>query len=190
MKKQKKQLLELAKQAYNSSDVCQQWKDKILEVCPEFKPTLEVGKWYKVDEEPNTLWFIESIRNDFGVGYGICFGDWRDYCDSIQINKPSYYTFAPATDKEVEEALIKEAKKRYKIGDKIKIFNQENNDNELRGFSLDFINDENVLSATNGGYDCLFDKGKWAEIISEPVKKMTVSEICKELGYDVEIIKD
>lgn len=176
MKKQKKQLLELAKQAYNSSDVCQQWKDKILEVCPEFKPTLEIGRWYTDNKNYLMVW------NGGKSTYGFYKGEYRyDWSFMYEDNK------TPATDKEVEEALIKEAKKRG-------LWNNPNikclclgEKNTTQGLNQAFCIKQNSMWTEYGE---IFKNGKWAEIISEPVKKMTVSEICKELGYEVEIIKD
>ena len=183
----KTKVKELLKEAYNSNDVCQEWKDKIKEAAPKLFPenVLEVGKWYKSDL--NRILCCTKNSGDTFSAYGIePNGDWiKDQSDWIT----SY--FIPATDKEVEDALIKEAKKRgFKEGvetdcllgwggaitSKIKY-----TFGELRV-------DVSGEARNTSGWSTIFYEGKWATII-ETKKEMTVAEVEKELGYEIKIIK-
>ena len=115
-KQENKALRKLAKEALkaSTSEVCQTWKDKILEAVPslEVKPDLVVGKWYKPKTEEGTVWFIKSINNDgTGNGYGVLMGNWNGNCESICLHEKRF-KWSPATEKEVEQALIAEAEKK------------------------------------------------------------------------------
>ncbi len=139
------------------------------------KSELEVGKWYKYEEQ---FMFCFSGKIGDGSSYGFNFaGIWTDL---LGVHEPESYT--PATDKEVEEALDKQADKiGYKEGDNIGNFNGLKNEtitSDSKSFSGGLL--------FRGGC-CVFEKGKWATIIDQP-KKLTVEEVEKELGYKVEII--
>ncbi len=134
------------------------------------KSQLEVGKWYihKID---NWIIFITELD---GAGY-------RFYGKKISrwVNKDFFFNisdFKPATDKEVEDALIKEAKRRgFKKGVR---FNQENinkgyRDNvEVDSDSFRFRN--NTLS-TRDAFWIIFQDGKWAEIIEQVAPVPTIN---------------
>ena len=81
-------------------------------------PSLEVGRWYKSKYRDWTyLLYLVSIDNglDSCTAYGFVGDEWYSTKD---INFDADQT--PATDKEVETALIKEAKKRgFKEGVKL-----------------------------------------------------------------------
>ena len=133
----------------------------------------EVGKWYK-GEESNILAFCEESYNAGFNGYG--FGDsgvW--YNNQNWMNNTDFPI--PATDKEVEQALIKEAKRRgFKEGVR---FDCENSDAKNCLFS-DFYNgdklkwqfspENNTLSKECNQF--FFKEGKWAEIIEN---KLTIN---------------
>ena len=154
---------------------CSEWKTKIEKEFPKlFKETkLFVGKWYKRQID-NGLWFLTKIEMDCAFGYG--FDMDRDWVDISR--EYNYDTdLIPATDKEVEEALIKEAKKRgFKKGvEFIDVF-----DGKLE------VADGNRFELSHTGrllYNCdrIFSKGKWATIIDTISKE----EAEKELGKTI-----
>jgi hypothetical protein len=123
-------------------------------------PSLEVGKWYK---DPNTLGYIYFITKTTTTeisGYGIIGNEWND--DFGLLNSAVEFDI-PATDTEVEEALIKEARKRgFKEGVR---FNNAVKDSVWEASSgvVSTINSNDWGLFTNNQY--IFCKGKWAEII-------------------------
>lgn len=122
-------------------------------------PSLEVGRWYK---------YNDGVFNYQGVkcyiqGYGIdVLGIWLDVCNLGE----SPQDWIPATDKEVEEALIKEAKKRgFKKGVEFISLRESKEKVFFSSFwQMDYSKDLWVLGSKsfNG---IIFKDGKWAEII-------------------------
>lgn len=136
--------------------------------CYDFKPKLEVGKWYKFNRGlSNFLYFIENIKE--GTGYGFNKGIWCNdndrWCDNFD-------NHTPATDKEVEEALIKEAKKRgFKVGVKV-YFKSSGEHRKITGelyISRKYKGEMVCFGSENQCGDIIFQNGKWVEIIEESV---------------------
>lgn len=177
------------KDCYNGKhgNICSEWKQTILNHYPEFEENkLEVGKWYKCNEHA-TLWFITGYNGYMGTGYGLLLGDWIDSCNTILINKDRF-NWKPATEQEVFEALKNEAVKRgFKDG--VRYYNAHFNNKidksdivrcgDYFRFHFDFH------SQLCSGKGTIFIDGQWAEIVSK--KKMTLKEVEKELGYEIEI---
>lgn len=129
-------------------------------------PSLEVGKWYM--HLDNLLFYVREIKEKNCYGYGFWDGEWFDDCKSIHDNNDCMQDIRLATKKEVEEALIAEAKRRgynngvdfncctysvkVKVSERIYFHIYENGDTHL--YSNGFI----------------FNNGKWAEIINDPTK--------------------
>jgi len=149
------------------------------------EPVLEVGKWYKDTEYKNELWCITGKNRGFGFD---AMGHWSD-----ESELPSNKKFTPATPEEVETALIKEAKRRgFKEGVSVKsiyfdsvlkkhgkIRFELSENGKLRMWSeKTFYYDTNEDDNTKETYLEIFNKGKWAEIITEP--KVVVN------GYEME----
>ena len=159
-------------------------KELLQEFIPEaFETKLEVGRWYKKiwKDGDIDLFLIDEIN-----GYYIIFN--KTYFRNNEnitcgYNRYSIYEILNdkrlklvlATEEEVSEALINEAKKRgYKEGVRCQfglikeIRTIETNDFE---FKLEY----NTLGIKrkNGNADVIFRSGKWAEIIeqSEPTKE-------------------
>lgn len=126
-------------------------------------PSLEVGKWYWLDNRCERELLI--CQQEYNPAYGIdADGNWCNYMGNIYPSQK----YRPATDKEVEEALIAEAKRRgynngvdfncctysvkVKVSERIYFHIYENGDTHL--YSNGFI----------------FYNGKWAEIINDPTK--------------------
>jgi hypothetical protein len=132
-------------------------------------PSLEVGRWYKVfrgDKEKNSL----VVFNGHGVstyGFSHIYQNWTESYGCHNTFSNEEYDYEPATNKEVEEALIKEAKKRgFKEGVKVKCAKDNTewylikNANKLSsGVSIE----ENFITDGSGAY--WFFEGKWATII-------------------------
>jgi hypothetical protein len=178
---------EFIKKAHSAA--CSEWKENIEKEFPKlFKgDALEVGKWYKLTKDyihlkkGSVFPFIkyqDSLEECAIVGHSIFDNSKTDFF------APFSNTLTPATEKEVEEALIKEAKKRgFKDGVKYK--------NRLDSFG--FINDScwefngksNYLGQRGNKVNRLhfiFDEGKWAEIIKETITKEQAE---KELGKTI-----
>lgn len=123
------------------------------------KPELEVGKWYRDsrDESNNILLSFKKDNLCFGFDLSNNYGEYYLY-DKSHI--------MPATEKEVEEALIKEAKKRgFKEGVDVKWSSLDNVWRKLHGEFI-YCPDLNTLFL---GTHSIFKDGEWAEIIEEPV---------------------
>lgn len=141
-------------------------KSKIKQMFPQvFETKLEVGEWYKSSD------LIGCYS-----GNGWCYGaygrnkrNWGGWCMS---NGGDDYR--PATAKEVEEALIQEAKKRYgEDWQSVKI--KEHADKEQYEWSITTFKSGMESERLFGRNGVLFYKGKWAEILSEP-KVITKTE--------------
>ena len=175
---------EFIKKAHSAA--CSDWKTNIEKEFPKlFKgDALVVGKWYNGYE--NYLIYITNIRQEFSYKkisyYGLSWEQkWKcDYIANIDIEN----SLKPATDKEVEEALIKEAKRRgFKKGvrvDKVNLSDDYNPNNELKE---DTINTNELLSH---GYlwvssILIYDNGKWAEIVDTITKEQAEKELGKTI---------
>ena len=177
------------KDAYNERldfSVCSDVKRQIKKNFPElFKDRLEIGKWYKQGSKC-VIYITKKMEDeDWYESYGLnIFGDWMtmngQFIDDGML--------MPATNQEVEKALIKEAKKRYKVPCKVKYLDGSSNDS-LVGYNLDFVNGKLCSTLVNGkNSDVLFQDGKWAEIIEEPKYPEKVQELIDE--YGIERLKD
>tara|TARA_R110001632_G_scaffold34101_1_gene87145 strand:+ start:2091 stop:2633 length:543 start_codon:yes stop_codon:yes gene_type:complete len=139
------------------------------------KEEFEVGKWYKSKNHNITACYVDEHNN-----YGVSFGVWKD---AMILNYFEAWTLA--TDKEVETALIKEAKKRgFKEGVKYNCNNVMGRKDEVLCGKVIFDYDYNGLFCSSNGW--IFEDGKWATIIEEP-KEMTMAEVNKALGYEIKI---
>ena len=159
-------------------------KKLLKEFIPEaFKTKLEVGRWYKKiwKDGDIDLFLIDEINGDYIIfnktyfrnNENITCGYNRYSIDEILNDKRLKLVLA--TEEEVSEALINEAKKRgYKEGVRCQfglikeIRTIETNDFE---FKLEY----NTLGIKrkNGNADIIFRSGKWSEIIeeTEPTKE-------------------
>lgn len=169
-----------AKEVVHAYENPQYLKDTFKEC---FETELEVGRWYK---NPNrkAIMYFETITNNTCFGYGFDnSGIWE--------NKLEYFcnNWEPATEKEVEEALVKEARKRYKVGDNIF------QDNKIHSITKDlflslvwFVGYNTLEGGANGLNDntVLFNNGTWAEIIQVP----TYTILEAEEKFNIKIIKN
>lgn len=143
----------------------------------EVKPKYEENKWYK--SKTNQLVFITEFRDYDVIGYG--FGNKNDWFDiSEWMDGWKSLELRLANHQEVEEALIKEAKKRgFKEGVRFKSALYKY-DCVITTYEFDFHFDymdmcKNVLFC-NG--NAIFSNGVWAEIVKDKTIKIG--------GYSVE----
>tara|TARA_R110000803_G_scaffold131141_8_gene198451 strand:+ start:567 stop:1109 length:543 start_codon:yes stop_codon:yes gene_type:complete len=167
------------------SFACSEWKQKIQTEFPKLfvKQELEVGKWYKETDKNKLLICITDCKNIHGYGFTRTGEFTKDF-----YREGDAYMFTPATDQEVEQALIKEAKKRgFKKGAYMVQNKEEYPDQQepilIENNKFEFITGDFCVF----GWD-IFLNGKWATII-EDKKEMTVCDIEKALGYSVKIVK-
>tara|TARA_R110000803_G_scaffold23069_4_gene56849 strand:+ start:3852 stop:4382 length:531 start_codon:yes stop_codon:yes gene_type:complete len=174
MKESRKELiLELHSETFPS------FKLKIEKEFPKLfkKDDLVVGEWYKYPDFENWKLLItdNTKGKEKGVGFS-CSGIWME--DWLTIGGFELDRLIPCLDKEVKQALIKEAKKRgFKGG---VCFTPTNGDivrktdlNERWGFT-------NECKLLLNNYS-VFDNGKWATI----VETITKEEAEKELGKTI-----
>jgi hypothetical protein len=163
-------------------NACNDWRNRIEKEFPKLfkKDDLVVGKWYRSS--------IDCIFNYNGVkdcnnkpcGYGISrLGSW------YESNKDGWGgSYTLVTDKEVDQALIKEAKKKdYK---NVKINNLESIGNMLSFHHSISSSDCYYYNATENALwfmgKLIFWNGKWAEIFKETITKEQAE---KELGKTI-----
>lgn len=159
---------EQIKQAYDAA--CEDWKQRIKEWFPEWNK--KQSGWYK---NKKCLAFIEEVTDDGEdfIGYGFVDDKWikRTGDWTCELNK-----WVKAPEKEVEERLIEEAKRRgYNIGVKC-IFGDAKQIRAITNSELKYARNNLYM-----GNDLIFrcDIGEWAKIIStpQPDEYITVNNI-------------
>ena len=144
-------------------------KELLKEFLPEaFENKLEVGKWY-ISEHYLAYYLGDYKCNCIKLSDGAWFENMHH---SLSGHLKSYKL---ATEEEVSEALINEAKKRgYKEGVKCKFgIIEEIRTIETNDFVFKLEYNTLGIKRKNGNADIIFRSGKWAEIIeqSEPTKE-------------------
>ena len=186
--------------------------DKLVDAIPSVKVSdiekclkqeLEVGKWYYATED-EYKWLFNYVELNKEHGRYCGYGFDLEYKDDIIWNEQmSFQTeneckFSPAKDKEVEEALIKEAKKRgfkegawfncidSKIKRKFAPYSKLDAHVELTYKPNNTLCHYNGLTTEYGGCSNpdIFRDGKWAEIIED---KLEING--KEVTIEGDIIK-
>lgn len=167
-------------------DACSTWKAKIEAQFPELFTELEVGKWYTPLNEYDgiALVCVQNPNNTNNFGYGFDFlGNWIDKGYIVSKGQKTRL----ATDEEVETALIAEAKRRGFNNTTMITQTFDENQKMCIGFwdesSVKF--ERNKLFAKGVR---IFDNGKWAEIISEPIE-VTLQQIAEKFNVNVEQLK-
>lgn len=133
----------------------------------EFLEEFETGKWYKLKNNTQGLVYYKGTYGNYG------FHTNGEYTDNLVVKNTEKWRIA--TNKEVEEALKNEAKKRgFKKG---VVINAANNDNNPRALNckLDSDNFTYMIDSLHGytnekdwcnsnSNPVIFSNGKWAEI--------------------------
>lgn len=147
------------------------------------KPKFEVGKWYK--NEAGCLVFARAFtEKKEPLGYGFA---WDKTWLKDSNKNWSEKGLRLATESEVKEALIKEAKRRgFKDGVKIKnLLTCSMDDTCSNGFTYidyNFFTDTLYAAETYNGDPVIYKQGKWAEILPQEEK-------IKIGGYEVKFHK-
>jgi hypothetical protein len=144
------------------------------------KAKLKVGEWYRRKGDKSIFKITTHEEDDKYNGYGLDLdGEW------FHINDCGYLFYDKllvlATEEEVKEALINQCKKLGIWEVPVKCLSGLSSEKSRFGI----IFHDNRLWST---YGVVFQNGVFAEPL--PIKKeMTVSQLEKELGYEIEIIK-
>jgi len=155
---------------------CSDWKYMIEFEFPKlFKETeLEVGKWYKTIIATFYVTELNPLKS-----YGFYSGVWEKERKTAVINK-----IKPATDKEVETVLIKEAKKRgFKEGAKVKCL-EDGKRCTVKEMGFEFESRGNLLWVKQvelGNWLLLLKDGKWATITDTITKEQAEKELGKTI---------
>ena len=148
-----------------------------------FETKLEVGKWYKLKDNPKILALYDCFKHHRPYAY--IFNEKGDYEYRVEFSLfelPTYWELA--TEEEVSEALINEAIKRgYKKGVKCKFgTSKEIRTIETNNFFFEFNSNKLYLIHSSGdNADEIFRNGFWAEIVSEYIP--TQEEIDRVINY-------
>ena len=158
---------EQIKQAYDAA--CEDWKQRIKEWFPELYK-IESGWYYNNEKNVLSYYDFENI-NQYGFN---SYGKWYQF-DNVRLSGSEY----PAPEKEVEERLIEEAKRRGFV-EGVKINLTGKNEYVLKSNEFRFFGSHNTLGVKNPMcWNNVFQDGKWAEIISTPTtdEYITVNNI-------------
>ena len=150
-------------------------KELLQKFIPDaFEAKLEVGKWYI--SERYLVYYLGNYKCNC---IKLIDGEWiENVHHSLSGHLKSYRL---ATEEEVREALIKEAKKRgYKKGVKCK-FGAVEHIRTLKTNEFKFVKNELVILDSKGFGDVIFKNGKWAEIVIEDIP--TQEEIDRVINY-------
>ena len=165
---------EFIKKAHSAA--CIDWKTNIEKEFPKlFKKDKTPYGWYFASDSKVFLYYFDGNTITYGFNWV------GGFSDNLMVSGKHGIK---ATDKEVEEALIKEAKKRgFKEG--VKYENYLGSNGFIKDSCWKFISSLNTLSQENNkgnNLHYIFDKGKWAEIIKETITKEQAE---KELGKTI-----
>mgnify|MGYP003680354981 CR=1 FL=1 len=180
---------EFIKKAHSAA--CSEWKENIEKEFPKLfkKDALVVGKWYKhYSGGINYIVCVSVSKFHKGIAYGFMDGNYHEsvFFGSQRLNEGC----VPATNKEVEEALIKEAKKRgFKRGVKfIKLGNGVvQTVDGLPYFQYGRVAVESPKTEWSSVYKggcsnpSIFDNGKWATIVETITKEQAEKELGKTI---------
>ena len=172
---------EFIKKAHDNA--CGEWKTNIEKEFPKLfkEEALVVGKWYK-HYSGGFNYLVCSVDNE--IAYG--FMDGKYYTELSFGSQRLKEGCIPATDKEVKQALIKEAiKKGFKLGVDFKFIEGGVNYSGLRKIAKvgsTFKYENGILQTLGYGEWTIFNNGKWAEIIKETITKEQAE---KELGKTI-----
>lgn len=168
-------------------------KLEVKEKFPElFEVKLEVGKWYKfkTGKEVIVFYLKESAKNN---AYGMWNGHWTEGNEARFSLNDTPDEWEPATNKEVEEMLIKEAKKRGLID----CFEHTCVDTTSKGTHKRHSLHENKTYTYDRSHDFLcdgwgsviFQSGKWSKVINKPLEQ-TMEQVSEKYGREVKIVKE
>ena len=166
------------------SHACDLYKSRIEKEFPKLfkEDALVVGKWYKSKIAVFRVTSLAPLKS-----YGVYSGKWGNEFYTDVTTK-----YRPVTDKEVEEALIKEAKKRgFKEGVNFNVTKDLWNTSVGGREGFNTVIDKNTYnySAHSNSFkiNCIdgcmsiFTKGKWATIVETITKEQAEKELGKTI---------
>lgn len=127
-----------------------------------FETELECGRWYKNKNIPGTLINCQTFNENVKCGYGVHLDTWSESWGLL-----NYNDYIPATEKEVEEALVKEAIKRGYENGNYKCLTIGNT--YVHSDNYEYCSDENKLFSgwnKDDRRNMVFNNGIWAEILN------------------------
>lgn len=162
----------------------QEQLEQVYREHPEWRTEIEVGKWYKLPDDDEFLFCVTELVGDKKAnGYGWDGnGKWRDAENTTWGTND----IIPATREEVEAALIAEAKRRYRDGDKVgrlaSRYLGKGNSMVIQMLRDSFMESNNSVwvPSDNDYAICLFTDGKWAAVITP----------ASALAEDIQALKD
>lgn len=146
----------------------QEQLEQVYREHPEWISPLEVGKWYRYGSR-----LLCYVGLDCGIIRAYGFDEYMEWVDEGYFGV-SPEEWNPAHPEEVEAALIAEAKRRYKVGDKLSnVFDDFNLWERVFSENLHFRkSDYSLWTLYDGGtycnscISCIFKDGKWATVVA------------------------
>lgn len=139
--------------------------EQVRSTFPEWFNQIEAGKWYKNKSNTKSIIFNTGVKNGcYGFNNS---GKWTNEYEEVTLTN----LWEEATPEEVKQALIAEAKWRYKVGDRLSKIYEDCAKCENRCFGeRKFTIEDGKLymhnDISNYGY-CIFYNGQWASVISQ-----------------------
>jgi hypothetical protein len=135
----------------------------------------KVSGWYKTEGSDKYLMYFD-FENDIYYGFS-SFGIWHSRDNSVDFESNSDYDYL-ATPQEVEQRLIKEAKRRGIIKGAV-VANAVNGSTHkiviepMFRFTSYYSKEELMCECTYYSHFTAFINGKWAEVIEQPETELT-----------------
>ena len=155
------------------------------ELMAEIKPVIKVGKVYK-NTTNSAIWMLTEFN---GIGekcenYGFDYeGNWMEKKPNRWLSSVEGLT--EATPQEWEAALIKEAERRYKNGDKFKSVQTGEITLFINELDFDHIHWDGENKFIYSNNESLFKNGIWAEVIKDkPLDEAKLIQEANELIAD------
>lgn len=143
-----------------------------------FKPVYKDNTWYKHTKH-NSIMF--NVKNGYGYGinhYGVWIKDAAWLANYLENGR-----WREATNEEIEESLTNESKKCYEIGDLVECIRNDyaGGKRVIDNFEkASFENNKLYLENTRGYMICVFEDGKWAQVITP----------ASDIHTDIQALKD
>lgn len=162
-----------------------------------FKKEFTTGKWYKIDK--NIFCCTEIDERGSLYGYGLFDGIWKErfndgshYCACNEASAEN--RLVEATPQEVETALIAEAKKKFKVGDKIQRPFAETLDDVFIDLDTFFNDPEYYYSKTEDYLEfhgfVVYHEGNWAQIIPQEKQVIPMEKALKIIAKKLKTSPD
>lgn len=143
-------------------DVEESWNEAVKMmhvVIHKYRP--RDGEWFAIDDgEDNDGEYTATWIGRYPTKYEFISGtEWTYNFDDV------YFNARPATQKEIEDALIAEAKRRYPVPCEL-VYLDRKTPEVLSGYLLTYDADKDVLYATTASTrsDVVYRQGRWAQL--------------------------